>query len=459
LNGRKQQSSFMLKTSDPKTKPKKTIWSGVFGLLDKLQIKDTITRNFIFRPPKPSYDFAISPSPQKNSPTIFNFKPNKEIQVPQDSEFTMLPFKLYREKKDVLYTIPVLVVCNKHKTSDHIMIFSHGNACDIGTIYNSGITLSKILKMDVILYDYTGYGISPHKPSETNTYKDLEAVIAFAVGRLNYPLNKIILTGFSLGSGPTVEMATRFHSLPFIILFASLASCLSIVSKGKDKHPSKHDIFDNLGKMGKIWCDVLLVHGDEDEMITLAHSQELMRAYNESHSPIRNKALILEVGGGDHVNLLTQLDFEDSEYRKVFLNHFKEFLTENHTTSVYSKYRQTIIQQQEGQKKAAHKLSDDELDAEIMTRRKLSGSKSDDEEGGSEKETTEGSEWNSGLILKEGGLDDEIETSVASRLIKHEMEYLKDLYSKLSVNDLPERWRSDGLGKGNQFMLYRKAMF
>ena len=318
------------------------------------------------------------------------------------------------------------------------------------------------LKMDVVIYDYTGYGISPHKPSESNTYKDLEAVMSFAVGRLNYPLNKIILCGFSLGSGPTVEIATRFHSLPFIVLFASLASCLSIVSKGKDK-PSKHDIFDNLGKMGKIWCDVLLVHGDEDELISINHSQELIRAYNESHSPLRNKAIILEVGGGDHVNLLTQLDYEESEYRQVFINHFRDFVQDNHTTSVYTKYRQTILEQ-ETQKKAAHKLSDDELDAEIIARRKLSGSKSDDEEeeegeeGQSEKETTDDNEWNSGLILK-GGSDDEVETSVASRLIKHEMEYMKDLYSKLSVNELPERWRSDGQQKGNQFMLYRKAMF
>jgi len=47
--------------------------------------------------------------------------------------------------KPIFVIPPPLINCSK--TSDHIMIFSHGNACDIGTIYNSAISLSKITKV------------------------------------------------------------------------------------------------------------------------------------------------------------------------------------------------------------------------------------------------------------------------------------------------------------------------
>ncbi len=34
--------------------------------------------------------------------------------------------------------------------------------------------------------------------------------MSFSINNLEYKLNKIILWGFSLGSGPTVELASRY---------------------------------------------------------------------------------------------------------------------------------------------------------------------------------------------------------------------------------------------------------
>ena len=175
--------------------------------------------------------------------------------------------------------------------------------------------------MDVLAYDYTGYGLSPNKPSEENSYRDIETVISFAVGKLNQPLEKIILCGYSLGSGPTVEMATRFQSIPFILLFAPLASCLSIISN-KDQKNSESDIFNNVGKMHKIWSDLLIVHGKEDTTIPNKHSTDLMKAYISSHSNPPNKAYLLEIEDADHQNLFSELTIEDSEYTMTFMKYF-----------------------------------------------------------------------------------------------------------------------------------------
>ncbi len=39
--------------SEIKSNPKKSIWGGVFSLLDKINLKKALTRRFIFHPPEP----------------------------------------------------------------------------------------------------------------------------------------------------------------------------------------------------------------------------------------------------------------------------------------------------------------------------------------------------------------------------------------------------------------------
>ena len=78
-------------------------------------------------------------------------------------------------------------------------------------MYSYISTISSIYNINVLSYDYRGYGISSSYPlSEKTTYEDLEYVMSFAQERLKYNLKNIILWGFSLGTGPTVELASRF---------------------------------------------------------------------------------------------------------------------------------------------------------------------------------------------------------------------------------------------------------
>jgi len=322
-------------TPEPTTTKKNlNIWGGLFNILDKLQIKEAITRHFIFHPPDASYNFVERPPhPDKIEPK-FSFKPKNEKPLFEYPSLKIKAYKVYRERKGVLYVTPLIIVKNKRRWSDYVMIYSHGNSCDLGTIYRSAMILSNVLKMDVITYDYTGYGIAPHDPSEKNTYADIETVLSFAIGKLKKSLDKVILCGYSLGSAPSVELATRFHSLPFIVLFCPLASCLNMLTKEKGKQSSKSDMFDNLGKMSKVWCDMLIVHGKDDTVITPSHSQELMNAYIKTHSYEVNRGYLLEVAEGNHQNLLSGLRFTHDEYTGEFLNYLRT-------------YWQRIIQQEE----------------------------------------------------------------------------------------------------------------
>lgn len=103
------------------------------------------------------------------------------------------------------------------------------------------------------------------------TYKDLESVLAFAVCNLGYNLNQIILWGYSLGSGPTCEIASRFTTIAAVILQAPMASLYHWV----DDHAPYQDGYANTKKIHSIRGRILIIHGVDDQVIPIRHSELL----------------------------------------------------------------------------------------------------------------------------------------------------------------------------------------
>lgn len=55
------------------------------------------------------------------------------------------------------------------------VLFSHGNAVDMGQMSSFYIGLGTRINCNIFSYDYSGYGVSTGKPSEKNLYADIEA--------------------------------------------------------------------------------------------------------------------------------------------------------------------------------------------------------------------------------------------------------------------------------------------
>lgn len=55
------------------------------------------------------------------------------------------------------------------------ILFSHGNAVDLGQMSSFYLGLAARLGVNIFSYDYSGYGASTGSPSETNVYADIEA--------------------------------------------------------------------------------------------------------------------------------------------------------------------------------------------------------------------------------------------------------------------------------------------
>ena len=191
----------------------------------------------------------------------------------------------------------------------------------------------------------------------------------------------------------------------------------------QDERQRRNDIFDNFGKISKLWCDLLIVHGQKDEIVSGQHSRELMNEYVSSHSPNCNKALLLEIKEADHDNLLFDVKFQDSEYKKLFIEYFEE-LIKTASKNREREQEKEVFEEEEEEKEENMKTQNtsqyegetEECIAENLKREDL------DREG-----------WNSSVIV----LDIEqssVRPSFYDRLKKCETEYLRDLYSKLSIN-------------------------
>lgn len=102
--------------------------------------------------------------------------------------------------------IPVVVF--RHPSATFTIIFSHGNATDIGLMYSVYAAMCMQLKVNIVAYDYTGYGYSYYfgtRATEKQTYKDIEAVYDWCVESklVENPATELILYGewfiFSFG--------------------------------------------------------------------------------------------------------------------------------------------------------------------------------------------------------------------------------------------------------------------
>jgi len=175
--------------------------------------------------------------------------------------------------------IPIVHI--KHPGSKYVIIFSHGNAEDLGATESWLSELSRSLQVDVVGYDYSGYGHSTDannlpiaQPSELFCFEDVDAVYKYLVEVQHKEPSHIIAMGRSLGTGPTCEIASKYP-IGGVVLQSPLLSAIRVVLKTPITLPM--DIFANIQKIQRIQCPVFIIHGEMDEVISVEHGKTLYR--------------------------------------------------------------------------------------------------------------------------------------------------------------------------------------
>ncbi|XP_015967526.1 uncharacterized protein LOC107491236 [Arachis duranensis] len=203
------------------------------------------------------------------------------------------------------------IVCMyvKNKRATLTLLYSHGNAADIGHMYPIFTQLSLHLRLNLMGYDYSGYGQSSGKASEQDTYADIEAAYRCLKEKFGVKEEDIILYGQSVGSGPTLELATRLPRLRAVILHSPIMSGLRVMYPVKKSF--WFDIYKNIDKIPLVNCPILVIHGTEDEVVDVSHGKTLWELSNVKYEP-------LWIKGGKHCNL---------ELYPEYLRHLRQFIS------------------------------------------------------------------------------------------------------------------------------------
>lgn len=197
----------------------------------------------------------------------------------------------------------ISLTINKYENSNKYIIFSHGNAADILSVDNFCKSLSEKLKINVVLYDYQGYGFSTGKPCEQNCYDDLYSVIEYV--KLYKPTN-IFLIGQSLGTGIVVDYVSKYKWKDPVMLISPYESIISVVNNSFNSITQYIDMFDTKNKISCATCPILIIHGEQDKLININDSKRLYKKIKNKINPI----WIEDAGHNDILSFITDEMFE-----------------------------------------------------------------------------------------------------------------------------------------------------
>lgn len=185
-----------------------------------------ITEKLVFIPPFPphyeldlideanhAYEFVISPDVDTSGLMNIIQQEARFVKTSLSNNIAVLYIKCTDEKK---YTI----------------IYSHGNADDLGRIHKFCTNLCLSLFCDVVVYDYSGYGQSKGRASERNLYSDIKAVWDYTLKTYESDGRKIVLYGKSLGTAPTIDLAAKVVCAG-VILQTPFTSSLGVICHSK----------------------------------------------------------------------------------------------------------------------------------------------------------------------------------------------------------------------------------
>jgi hypothetical protein len=159
------------------------------------------------------------------------------------------------------------------------LLFFHGNAGNMSGRLETLRTFHD-LGLNILIFDYRGYGSSTGMPSEDGLYADAETAWRHLIIGRDIAPSDVVLYGRSLGSGPATWLAERVVEGALILESAFT----SVPDAGAHHYPFlpvrllSTVRFDNLSRVGSCRSPVMVIHSPEDEIIPFEHGRRLYEA-------------------------------------------------------------------------------------------------------------------------------------------------------------------------------------
>lgn len=211
---------------------------------------------------------------------------------------------------------------SKSRPAGAAFIYFHGNGGNLSYCDWVGESLSA-RGFDVLLFDYRGYGRSGGEPvGERELYADADAAYDFLTKGRGVQPARVVLYGQSLGTAAAIDVASR-RECGALVAESGLSSAADMAGAIMPWLPrfvrglTKNKL-DSVGKLARVSCPVLVVHGDRDEIIPVAQGRRL---YDAAREPKRLKIVegaghndLSIVGGGKYIDSLA--DFARGSVRR-----------------------------------------------------------------------------------------------------------------------------------------------
>lgn len=139
----------------------------------------------------------------------------------------------------------------------------------------------------LVALSYRGYAGSSGTPSEQGLLQDAAAAYAFTAAL--YAASKIVLWGFSLGTGVAVALAAE-HPVGGVILEAPYTSIADVAARAFPYLPLRYllkDGFYSDRRIAKVTAPLLVMHGVRDATIPIVFGERLFALAREPKQFVR----------------------------------------------------------------------------------------------------------------------------------------------------------------------------
>eukprot|EP00472_Partenskyella_glossopodia_P003735 CAMPEP_0197522816 /NCGR_PEP_ID=MMETSP1318-20131121/7873_1 /TAXON_ID=552666 /ORGANISM="Partenskyella glossopodia, Strain RCC365" /LENGTH=614 /DNA_ID=CAMNT_0043075309 /DNA_START=23 /DNA_END=1864 /DNA_ORIENTATION=+ len=188
--------------------------------------------------------------------------------------------------------IPCLIF--PQRKARFLLIYVHGNACDLGSVYNEVRYVSDFLGVHLVAMELRGYGLSQGSPSEKAINDDIYELFAFLTSILQFPAERIIFFGRSIGTGPTSRLVARLNKKGIqvggLILQSPYTSILNVSRHlaGVAADLVVAERWRNIDEIKYVRSPLLVIHGKLDSLIPYSMANELFNS-----CPSKRKTLVL----------------------------------------------------------------------------------------------------------------------------------------------------------------------